>query len=64
MFGRPRIALDPDLYHRAGERARALGLPSVEQYVAEVLERDLKAAEEQALRDKVLRQMKGLGYLE
>lgn len=64
MLSRPKIALDPDLYRRAVERARMLGMPSVEQYVSELLERDLKTAEEQALRDQVLRQMKGLGYLE
>ncbi len=64
MFGSNKIRLDPQLYKRAVERAKALGLPSAEAYVASLLEKDLKAADEEALREKVMRKMKGLGYME
>ncbi len=64
MFWRRKLRLDRGIYDRAAARARALGLPSVDAYVALLIDRDLKAGEEEALREKVLRQMKGLGYLE
>jgi hypothetical protein len=64
MFWRRKIRLDRNLYDRAADRARALGAPSVEVYVAQLIERDLKVGEEDALREQALRQMKGLGYLE
>ena len=50
MFGQPKVRLDRALYARAAERARKLGLPSVDAYVAELLQRDLKAGDEQKLR--------------
>ncbi len=64
MFGRCKIRLDRALYDRAARRAAELGLSSADAYVAALVERDLKEAAEQALREKVLRQMKCLGYLE
>ena len=64
MFSRDKVKLESSLYERAVKRAKALGLPSVDAYVAQVLEKDVQAGEEQALKDKVLEQMKGLGYLQ
>ena len=64
MFWRRKLRLDRSLHERAAERARILGLPSVEAYVAQLIERDLKAGEDEALREQVLRQLKSLGYLE
>lgn len=64
MFWRPKIPVDRALHARAAERAKKRGFPSVEAYVADLLERDLKVADEQKLRDTVLDKMKGLGYLQ
>jgi hypothetical protein len=64
VFWRRKIRIARDLYDRAVRRAAELGLPSVAAYLGGLLERDLKEADEQALREKVLRQMKGLGYLQ
>ena len=64
MFWRRKIRLDRTLHERAALRARALGLPSVDAYVAQLVERDLRAGEEEAQREQVLRQLKSLGYLE
>ena len=64
MLWRPKVRLDRALYERAVERARRKGLPSVDAYVVELLERDLKAADEQVQRDTVTEKMKGLGYLQ
>ena len=64
MLWRPKVRLEPALYKMAAERAHKLGLPSVEAYVADLVQRDLKAAEEQRLLDAVMDKMKGLGYLQ
>jgi hypothetical protein len=64
MFGDPKVRLDSSLYERATERARKLGLTSVDAYVADLLERDLKVADAEKQRETVTEKMKGLGYLQ
>lgn len=64
MFGRGKIKLEPALYERAVKRAKAAGAGSVDEYVARLVEQDVKVGEEQALKDKVMEKMKGLGYLQ
>ncbi|MCX5659663.1 MAG: hypothetical protein NTW19_08075 [Planctomycetota bacterium] len=66
MFGKRKVAIriSPDLYDRAVTRARVMGLASVHLYVAGLIERDVSAEEEKGLRERVLRQMKSLGYVE
>jgi hypothetical protein len=64
MFGRPKVRLEPAVYKNAVERARKLGLPSVEAYIADLVQRDLKTADDERLRDTVNEKMKGLGYLQ
>ena len=63
VFWQCKITMDPKLRERAAKRAKALGL-SLDAYVAQVVERDVKLGEEEALREKVMQKMKGLGYLE
>lgn len=63
MVQRPEIRLSAELYHRAQERARLLGLSSVDAYVTQLLERDLHNQEDEAQRLKILERMQGLGYL-
>jgi hypothetical protein len=64
MFGKPSIKMDSDLYERAARVAAQLGHPSVERYVAVVMERELKAHADEETKQKVLQKMKGLGYLQ
>lgn len=61
MFA-PKIRVDPILLERARKRAEELGYPSVEEYVAHLLEQDLQKlspAENAALEER----LRGLGYL-
>lgn len=64
FFQRKTLKLPRALYEHAVQRATELNLPSPDAYVASLLERDMAAAKDQALRDQVLRQMKSLGYME
>lgn len=65
MFG-PKIKLDKALYERAKYVSEVAGYSSVDEFVAHVLERELKAVEgdEETPDDaQVLERLKGLGYL-
>lgn len=64
MFGKGNVKLDAELYARARGRAGELGYASVNEFVAHVVERELKRADEQQTKEKVLEKMKGLGYLQ
>ncbi len=64
MSKEAKVHLDPALYERAVERARKLGLPSVDAYIAELVKDDLRAADDEQHRDTVREKMKGLGYLQ
>ncbi|MBX3169577.1 MAG: hypothetical protein KF760_19400 [Candidatus Eremiobacteraeota bacterium] len=61
MFA-PKIRIDPVLLERARKRSEELGYPSVEEYVAHLLEQDLQKltpAEDAAVQER----LRGLGYL-
>lgn len=64
MFG-PKIKLDKSLYERARNVSEIAGYASVDEFVAHVLERELKSIEGDAdeSEEKVLDRLKGLGYL-
>jgi len=64
MFNKNKIKLDPQLHDTAARRAADLGYSTLDDFVAHLLERELKAAAEQATKEKVLQKMKGLGYLQ
>jgi hypothetical protein len=64
MFGgKTKVTLDPAIYERAAKHAAKVGYATVDEFVAHVLERELRAHEEQLAKEKVLEKMKGLGYL-
>ncbi len=63
MFSKSKIRLDPDLHRRAAAKAKELGYSSLDEFIAHLLERELKQTAEQAAKEKVLQKMKGLGYL-
>jgi len=67
--GEKAIFLSAELYNRIGERAKATGFDSVDEYVIFVLEEVLKEeGEEQVISKKdeeeVKKRLKALGYLE
>jgi hypothetical protein len=64
MFLNSTIKVSDELYRRAAAYAADSGYPSVHNFVSELLERELKSAQDKVVREKVLRQMKGLGYLQ
>jgi hypothetical protein len=64
MFFANKIKVDPTLHKSASRRATELGYPSLDDFVAHLLERELKSAADQTTRDRVLQKMKGLGYLQ
>jgi len=67
--GEKAIFLSAELYNRIGERAKATGFDSVDEYVIFVLEEVLKEeGEEQVIskedEEEVKKRLKALGYLE
>lgn len=56
------LFLDPALHQRTFERARQLGLPSLEVYLVHLIARDLEQADEEQLRQRVLEWIKWRGY--
>jgi len=48
MFNKNKIKLDPQLHDTAARRAADLGYSTLDDFVAHLLERELKAAAEQA----------------
>jgi hypothetical protein len=65
MFG-SKIKVDPDLLARCRRQAEREGYSSVEEYVAHVLEKALRAAGDKSTEDdeKVEKRLKGLGYID
>lgn len=67
MFGNSRIKLDPAVLDKAQARAQALGYASIEEYLIHLIEQDARQGggdTPQNMKQKILNQMKGLGYLE
>jgi len=46
------------------DRARAAGYSSLEEFVSHAIEKELAGLEEAEAREEVVKQLKGLGYLE
>jgi metal-responsive CopG/Arc/MetJ family transcriptional regulator len=63
MFG-PSVKLDKDMWRRIEQCAAAVGYSSPEEFVRDVLERELLRLEAADMSDAMRRQLKGLGYLE
>lgn len=63
MFTMGKVKLDKELIRRASEHARKGGFASVEDFVAHLIEQELKRAAGDETKDKVVKQLKGLGYL-
>ena len=64
MFG-SSVKLDADLLKRCRQHALEAGYSSVEEFVAHVLERELKSKEaSQKDQEEIARRLQGLGYIE
>ncbi len=64
MFSRDSVKLGKALMERAKAAAEAAGYSSVEEFVAHAVEKELARIEEAEAKDAVVKQLKGLGYLE
>jgi len=65
MFG-SKVKLDRDLLEQCTQQAETMGYSSVEEFIAHVLEKELKRVQEKSKEEKaeVLNRLKGLGYIE
>ncbi len=62
MWG-AKITLDKDLMNRVKKHAGEVGYSSVEEFVTDVLERELAATEETEPDEALKKRLQGLGYL-
>jgi hypothetical protein len=58
------VKLDKTLAERARTAAAKAGYSSLEEFVAHVIEKELAGLEEAEAKEEVVKQLKGLGYLE
>ena len=65
MFG-SSVKIDADLLKRCKQHAQDAGYSSVEEFIAHVLERELKSKQEESEKDQeeIARRLQGLGYIE
>ncbi len=64
MFSRKHIRLGDGLYERAAAAAAAAGYSSVDEFVVHLVEKELAALDPGQIDAEVLKQLRGLGYLE
>lgn len=58
------VKLDKSLCQRAAAAAKKAGYSSVEEFIEHAIENQLAQFEDPEAKDEVLRQLKGLGYLD
>lgn len=59
-----KIKLDSEIHRQALLRSQTLGYASIEDYVAHLIQRDAGSGGDERTKQKVLDQMKGLGYIQ
>ena len=63
MFG-GNVKIDKDLLKRAKEYAAHKGYPSVEEFIAHLLEKEIRKAEDSSESEEELKKkLQGLGYI-
>ena len=62
MFG-PKIKLDKDLYARVKKFADMAGYATVEEFVTNVLEKELAQIDEGDSEEEIKKKLQGLGYI-
>lgn len=63
MFG-PKVKLDRKLLERAKSAAAKAGYASVDEFVVNLIEKELDRLEEKDTNEKVEDRLRGLGYIE
>jgi metal-responsive CopG/Arc/MetJ family transcriptional regulator len=58
------VKLDKLLYKRACAAANKAGYSSIDEFIKHAIEKELAQIEEAEAKDAVVKQLKGLGYLE
>jgi Arc/MetJ-type ribon-helix-helix transcriptional regulator len=64
MFSRDSVKVGKALLERARAAAEAAGYSSADEFVAHAVEKELARVEEAEAKEAVVKQLKGLGYLE
>lgn len=64
MFSKHSIKLASPLYERARAAAQQAGYSSVEEFIAHAVEKELALVEIPDTPEAVIKQLRGLGYLE
>jgi metal-responsive CopG/Arc/MetJ family transcriptional regulator len=64
MFAKNVVKLDPALLDRAKAAAEKAGYSSMEEFIRHAVEKELGRIEEAQGKEEVMKQLKGLGYLE
>ena len=64
MTSKTVLKLNKPLIERARAAARKAGYSSVEEFVEHAVEKELARFEQAGSKDDVMRQLKGLGYIE
>ena len=64
MFSRDSVRIAKALLERARASAATAGYSSVEEFVAHCVEKELAGIEEAEAKDAVVKQLKGLGYID
>ncbi|MDE3195799.1 MAG: hypothetical protein KGN84_05625 [Acidobacteriota bacterium] len=59
-----KIKLDDTLAGRARKTAEKAGYSSLEEFIEHIVEKELARLEEAESREEVVKQLRGLGYLE
>ena len=62
MFG-PKIKLDKDLFERVKRFSNLAGYSSVEEFVTNVLEKELAQIDEGDSEEEIKKKLQGLGYI-
>ena len=66
MFG-SKLKLDKDLLERCKQHAHEVGYSSVDEFITHALEKELRSSKksnEEEEKRKVMKQLKGLGYID
>jgi metal-responsive CopG/Arc/MetJ family transcriptional regulator len=59
-----KVKIEPSLYDRAKRAAEAAGYSSVEEFIADCVEKEIQRLKVEEQEDQVSDQLRGLGYIE
>ena len=59
-----KVKIDPGLYERAKRTAASAGYSSVEEFIADCIEKEVKRLDLDKWESQVSDQLRGLGYIE